>query len=414
MAADRSGRGSGPLAVGVALALSTMGSGHGSAASTAYDVPSGMEFNPDTGLLRSDLLEVDAAVAANQGLEYQVTLGRSRAQTRLKVAIEALATTFAGSFGGLQWGKDLSLVAQFKGQVPDQAIQILDAIELPYEIQTVAHTEAELDQLMGDVRDDLGSFNPNDVATAIDPVTQTILVTVSSTASQAQQRPEELADFLSQRTGAQVQVEFTDGPVSIDLAAYGGAELWEDFQTRRCTTGFTVLGLASLTGVATAGHCTPQLPEPGSFYDEPTLTGNYDIALQGSHVGAWGDIAWYTTTGTELDDFYYGNGNTRRDVTGIKNTWAAGDPISWYGRKTNITQANTIFWYNIASGGASRLGCAIGGVADVGDSGGPAFDGSIAAGVIAKKVFINGGWRVCFSQTRYIDEALGGLFIKTT
>ncbi len=389
----------------MALALST---GPAGAAPTTTSAPlSATAIDEPT----VDPLEEDAAVAAAQGQDYEVTLGRSRAQPRLTAAIEKLAAKFDDLYGGLQWGKDLSLIAQFKGEVPSEAIDVLDAIGLPYQVQQVAHTETELDRLLGDIRGKLGAFKSTDVVTAVDPMTQTIFATVNTTPAKSGTEAADLAALLSNQTGADVQVEFIDGPVSIDLTAYGGAELWKDFQTRQCTTGFSVVGPGGVTGVATAGHCYDSLPEPSSFYDEPTLTGNYDIALGLRHVGGWGDIAYYRTTGTEAKYFYYGNGNTRRQVLGIKTTWALGDPLNWYGRKTGITQGSSVGWYNIDNGKAYKLGCAILGTGNLGDSGGPAFNGSTAAGVISSLVTINGAQRVCFSQVRYIDEALGGTVI---
>jgi streptogrisin C len=238
-----------------------------------------------------------------------------------------------------------------------------------------------------------------------------VLRQVADPAVKAGERPEELAATLSQRTGAQVHVDFFDGPTSIDLTAYGGADLLKDFQTPKCTSGFPAITNQGLTGVMTAGHCVPSLPEPDAYYDglRTDIVDYYDIALHSSHVGQWGDVAFYTTPTTEAKYFWYGNGLTLRQQIGTKSTWAAGDPISWYGRATRVTQSNTIYWYNVDNGKAFHLGCAIGGTGTPGDSGGPAFYGSTAAGFISSLVTINGAQRVCFSQARYIDEALGAI-----
>ncbi|MBA2381654.1 MAG: hypothetical protein H0V73_06055 [Chloroflexi bacterium] len=118
-----------------------------------------------------------------------------------------------------------------------------------------------------------------------------------------------------------------------------------------------------------------------------------------------------SVTGTEAKYFYFGNGNTRRQVVGTKTTWVAGDSISWYGGRANITQASTVGWTNADNGTAFRRACAVGGTGGKGESGGPVFNGSAAAAFVSSLVSINGSLRVCFSHSRYMQQALGGVSI---
>jgi hypothetical protein len=101
-----------PLVPGFVLALSAMRTVHASVARPAVHVTSAAA---EAGS-QSDVLEEDAAVAADQGLDYSVMLGRSRAQGRLSAVVDALSSEFPESFGGLRLDSGLSLVALFKGR----------------------------------------------------------------------------------------------------------------------------------------------------------------------------------------------------------------------------------------------------------------------------------------------------------
>ena len=398
--------------VGIAIAtMLTVSLGGSAVIASAVNVPTDVhsELAPAG---QTDALVEDAAVAADQGLDYAVTLGRSRAQGRLSLAIEALSKTFEDSFGGFHWGNGVSLVAQFKGRVPAGAAAILDTIGLPVTIESVAYSDAELNRLVDQVYESLGELSGH-AGVGLDPVSQTIIVTANITGAHAAEQPEEIAARLEQETGARVRVEFTDLPLRTDLTAYGGGELWRDFMNRPCTTGFGVITAGGVTGVATAAHCRLGLPEPSSFYDDPWLTGNHDITLQLWHDGPWGDVAYYTTSSSEGGLFYYGNTSTKRDVVSVKSTFTVGDPLSWYGRKTGTTKTGSVWVTNYTDvNGRGHLTCVVQKTAQVGDSGGPVFNGSAAAGFISELAPIDGDLRMCFSRAMYIDEALGSTFIR--
>gem|GEM_PF-4927562 len=68
---------------------------------------------------------------------------------------------------------------------------------------------------------------------------------------------------------------------------------------------------------------------------------------------------------------------------------------------------------NVSAGGVSGLNCMTNQGGDHGDSGGPFYIGNTAAGFIYGGVIINGVLRTCFSQARYIDDAIG-VSIKTS
>jgi hypothetical protein len=216
--------------------------------------------------------------------------------------------------------------------------------------------------------------------------------------------------------GADVAVDYVDGPVFTPTNGYGGAELWHDISFQ-CTTGFTVFTGLGTTGLAAADHCADQLPATGSYYQNSNTSPNtyHDIVFKAGSFGAWGDVAWWTTDGIEYDDFYHGPGGVfLRDVSGMKTSFAVSDPVTSYGHTTNGDTAATLGWLSVSSGGLSRLTCTTSALYQPGDSGGPVFSGSVAVGFITGNVLINGTKRPCFTRAMYMDDALGSVYIKAT
>ena len=365
------------------------------------DVPDGMEYDPALGQLRSDILERDAAVAAGSGADYEVTLGRLRVQRQMDSAVETLSLTYPDSFGGVYWDEGLALVAQFKGEVPYAAVRLLASVGVTVKEASVRYSAEELRQLSDDVRDSLEVLGLPDSVVGIDPRNQRVIVTVGASPLVEP----ELAQAIQRMTDAPVSVEVAEGPTSIPLTVHGGADLWQDALHFRCTTGFTVFS-GSTTGTATAGHCHPLLPA-GSYYRDPYAHVNHNLTYQNSVLGNWGDFGWWTTTGEEWDDFYHGNFNVIRDVSGVKNTFSYGDPLNFYGRGSKVEYSSTVGWIGISDGTTSNLVCLYSTSGAEGDSGGPVYSGSIAAGYVTEHLLISGANRLCFSQARYIDDALG-------
>lgn len=171
--------------------------------------------------------------------------------------------------------------------------------------------------------------------------------------------------------------------------------------SKYCTLGFTVIGASGTSGVATDQHCGTTM----SYRD--WVTGiNHSMTYVVGHLGTWGDMSWYYTSGTEVDDFYSDELGNRRDVTATETTIAYGSEFIWFGRATNNNLLSWVRYPNVDTSGPKKLACLDGGPPIGGDSGGPVYITSRAGGFIWGWVTIDGRQRTCFSQARYIDNAL--------
>jgi hypothetical protein len=368
------------------------------------DVPDGMWYDPTTGTLRSDALEFDAAVVArDRGIGTDEALARLSAQQRMdKVVVEA--QDLYPELVGVRW-LDGKVVAQFDGQPPRAALELLSTAGADVDFELVKYSTGELGQLQQQLVDVLKGAGLTDFAVAVDPVNQRIIGSVS-TANGARMpdgaaisKHSLWATLPSELAAANVDLQVVAQPVHGATTTYGGADA-RIGSTFDCTTAFTVASGSNL-GVATDGHCHGV----NSYRD--WVTGiTHTMTFQTSHEGAWGDFEWLTTSGAEVDDFYADEQGSRRDVTGV-TTVGHGASVLWYGRVSNNNWSGTNWWLNVSTSGPKSLDCMTGYHVQPGDSGGPVYVGGAAAGQIYGWIFIDGSRRDCFSQARYIDEALG-------
>jgi hypothetical protein len=126
-----------------------------------------------------------------------------------------------------------------------------------------------------------------------------------------------------------------------------------------------------------------------------------------SHIGSWGDLAWFTTSGTEVDDFYSDELGNRRDVSSVKDPVTQGLEVLWFGRKTKNDWLSWVEFIPVNTSGPDRLACLHSYHVLDGDSGGPVYINGQAVGLVWGWVLINGARRDCFSQARYVNLALG-------
>ncbi len=371
-----------------------------------------MEYDPALGQLRSDVLERDARLAAASGADYAVTLGRLRVMEQLDRVVETLNTAYPDTFGGVYWDEGLVLVAQFRGEAPDAAVDRLAGLGLTVKEASVAYSARELERLSNEVRAALADAGVADSVVAVDPKNQRVAVSIGGSTSATGPSETEISQALQGLSTAPVDVEFVDGPVFRPLTVYGGAELWADFQTYECTTRFSVVSqYGGTTGTATAGHCG--LPDGPAFYWDWYHGVYHDTTFKAKTTGYWGDFGWYTTTYVETDDFYHDNTGTLRDVTGVKTSFSPNQPQMYYGRTTRTDVLSYVGWTGVSAGGTSNMVCLYSGLADGGDSGGPVYYGGTAAGYITGLVVISSNQRVCFSQAQYIFNGIG-VTVKTT
>ena len=178
---------------------------------------------------------------------------------------------------------------------------------------------------------------------------------------------------------ARAEASVVRGRVLADTHSYGGGKLTR-WSTHKCSSAFVVERTSDgVDGVLTADHC---VPANINKYEE-TNGSRCNIYYQGSSLGSLGDAAWYTTTHTEYDDFYYSHWS-RRDVTGLKeHLWMdVGDVVCRYGRTTGSGSGCKAIKQLFVSGGGYGSLIRTHPTGDQGgDSGGPWYVSGTAWGI---------------------------------
>jgi hypothetical protein len=364
------------------------------------DVPDGMWYDPSTAQLRDDALAVDAAcLAERSGMDIDRALVSLQAQQSMDSLLAEVQAQYPDVFVGVYWDEDLRAVAQFIDRVPEDAVRILETSGVEVTAELAKYSGSGLDSLMDDVISSLDASGAPDFSVAVDPRSQTVFVTIGATAGDPS--PTTIASQLrAQYRESPVAIDVVAGPAMKPWAAYGGGRVYNS--TLSCTAGFTVVKAGTGNGIATAGHCGSPLT---TYRDE--FTGLvHQLTFKAKHTGGYGDFEWFMTNGTEYDDFYLTSG-TLRDVCCVKSSFSRGNVLYWWGWATwPTTWTSTVEYTRVYAGGIDNLVCMLGVGGDQGDSGGPVYTGNTAAGFTFGAVYLNGAWRSCFSQARYIDEAL--------
>lgn len=225
--------------------------------------------------------------------------------------------------------------------------------------------------------------------------------------------PSRLATVLPPDLATMVELTVVETRLVEPQAAFGGMWMRDD-GVNMCTSGWAVRRDTQFTtthGVATAGHCTGinQIVHPGHATHATTF--------QSGIENAYGDFEWHTTAESEPDDFY-ADASTIRDVSAIEAVAniSLNEPVCVYGRQTNVRncslEVGDVSQACTASGGQTidRLVQMNGDVTSDGDSGAPWFYTTRAYGIhtgICEGVST-------FSVADYLDEALGGVRVKTS
>jgi streptogrisin C len=133
----------------------------------------------------------------------------------------------------------------------------------------------------------------------------------------------------------------------------------------------------------------------------------HTMTYQTGHVGTWGDFEWFTTSGTEVDDFYRNEAGSRQDVTSVRTPVSQGDELLWFGRASKNDWLGWVEFAVVNTSGPQKLACNHGYQVVGGDSGGPVYLYGQAIGFVWGWVLIDGARRDCFSRAHYIDDAIG-------
>jgi hypothetical protein len=369
------------------------------------DLPDGTWYDASTGTVRTDALNMDAtALATREGISVDGAAALLRAQDRMDEILVGAQYLYP-ELVGIRW-VDGRVVAQFNGEAPKGALELLSTAGAEVQYESVRHSARELQQFQADLAKALETMGIANYVVSLDPIGQRIIASVSSAngarlADGSAISVQSISAALpSQLADANIDIQVADGPVAQATTTYGGTEARVG-TTFICTNGFTVSsGIAD--GVATDAHCGTGL---NSYRD--WVTGiTHTMTYQNGHLGQWGDFEWFTTNGTEVDDFYT-EGGSQRDVTGVKITMDKGAELLWYGRSTQNDWLSWVEYPDVDTSGPQNLACLYNYHVVGGDSGGPVYINGLAAGFVWGWVLIDGARRDCFSQARYIDDALG-------
>lgn len=371
------------------------------AADSPDDVPDGLEWSASQERL-VDPFEVDAARYAKAfGTDYLKQLTQLQAIVALDKPLAALEDDT--DYGGSYWASVDELVVMFKGGAPGST---LDALRSRSTIKVtgkdVRFSLRDLDRIrddaVGGVRD-AGIAN-DDIVSGIDPKANEVFITARATSASTK---ESARTKVENRTPAgAVSLSFTAGSVGEDTAdLYGGAKLY-DGASFWCTNGFTVQNANGVKGTLAAAHCPPV----DKWVDWYEGTSTSTLTLKAQHLGEWGDMEWHTSGINETDDFYYRHNGSRRDVEYVKTNYSVGDPVSGYGRGGPSQWDDEVKVIHVSQAGAERLVCTKNQNDDYGDSGGPIYNANVAVGIHKGHFDVQDKVRSCFSQTRYVDDAL--------
>lgn len=222
-------------------------------ASPPEDVPDGMEWDPDRGLLE-DPLRVDARLGAwlGRGSEDKL-LETLRAQEKMDDILPRVRDRY-DDFVDVYWTEGGSVVGQFTTDAPNGAVELLGESGANVMTERVRFSRDELEQFRADVVATLREISGDGKAArwvvAVDPRGQRIVVTVASDALKDGLQ----ADLPARSRTADIEVDVAKGDLYTDFATRGGAEVGVN-NTFACTSGFSVFE-GGVEGVATAGHCT--------------------------------------------------------------------------------------------------------------------------------------------------------------
>jgi len=390
----------------LAAVVSPAGAAGPPAAERPADVPDGMEWDPATGTLRSDLLAIDAERGAKAtGQSEAALLAHLRAQSRKDDLVRELEARFPDRCAGAYWAEDGGLVLQFKSGAPDAAGELIKASGTAARTETAKYSEREAEALSASITSDLESAGAWAVVAMDGRQRFTVTLEDGRSLGSAAASKESIADRLAQKfNGVEIDVSASSAPLSAEWAAQGGTLASRADLTHYCTNGFTVY-VGTTRGLVTAGHCENATM---NTYTDPLTGGQTSLSYRGEHQSSFGDMQWAVTGASEVDDFYTSSSFGTRDVSGTYGTIAKLDQFNYWGLGTQKLYLDAIAYPLVnLTGGPGNLACVAGGQGGPGDSGGPVFVGGSAVGIVRGSITIDGVARACFSKASRFDDGLG-------
>ncbi|MBA3688515.1 MAG: hypothetical protein H0W81_06780 [Chloroflexi bacterium] len=372
----------------------------------------GDHLAPNTPALISqeDALVADAQIIADtNGWSQADTLVRLKHQAKFSQLVPRLTQDYPATFAGSWTSTDKALpdsFVRFKGPVPPEAKALADSIGVRVNLNSDAnYSSLEMGDRAARLQTELTALGSPEVATAVLVAEQRIVATAVKPAGLEGLSAEALLARLPSWTAADdISIDFIDGPLNRPAHTYGGA--WMRYNgSRTCTSGFTAVR-QGVTGVTTAGHCTDnqyEQPSDGLVYSAPFVI---------QHQGSWGDVEFHTSTHSEYARFY-ANVNDFRSVhlMFLAEGISAGDSMCGFGRKTLGERCGTVWATYVTCGSLGHMVLMVTSFMASGDSGGPFFLGTTAAGDFQGWCTIGGTSHTEFSVADYFDEAIGATLL---
>lgn len=348
------------------------------------------------------LAETPLQHSEGEWLQTQASLGDAAAQ------IEAdFPDDFAYDFFG-----DQGYVIAFRAQPPVEAVDLLEAAGLPFEVvDDVGFTQLDYLDQVDEVSRSLEPLvsKETQVVVSPDPMREPGSIKVRILGSVPVQRSASSPPASDIVVDEPFSVSVETDPASdlFELNSYNraaGTWLINSSGIGECTSGFVAKSTTSDTlGLLTAGHCPKSLR-----YYNPQNGDVYGLEFRSSSTSTSGDTMFLRSPNM-MDAWFHAGATTGRPVYEVRNP-RSGEQVCRYGRATNNVRCNPA--YDINTTIQSQIGSStytIGRQALVdqpttlGDSGGPVFGGNTAMGILSS----GAGNTSSFTLISYAQSARG-------
>ncbi len=385
----------------LAVRISTLGA-RLAAASLAAGIaaPAAAQVGPVPPVQSADeALAQDAAEYARlMSIPQDEALRRLRAQEESVAATDRLQTAWRDRLAGMaiEHGPEYKIVLLLTGDAPVRDTLIRAAgMDIPVRFRTGA--PATRDEIVAAIREHQAAIReamPRPPGLGADPRTGELVVFSPGVELGSERRAELEARFAA-LTGVPVRID-TAGAADLPLSIQGGARVIgpeAGGKRQYCTAGFVVTDGAR-TGIVTAAHCPDTLT-----YRSP---GGGEIPLD--YVGQWGwsyqDVQVHVSDAAQEPLFFADTAKSRlRRLTAARSraSTRAGDLVCHRGETSGYSCALVkMVDYappgDLCGGPCAAVWVAVEGpTCRGGDSGGPAFTGTTAFGIVKGASFDSSG-----------------------
>lgn len=212
--------------------------------------------------------------------------------------------------------------------------------------------------------------------------------------------------------GFQLDIYPEDELIGEPLHTRGGRQVYGNGS--QCTSAFSVRQKSTgITGILSAGHCGASMTwydaEDSGIHNSPES--NYRMYHQQTHMGSYGDFAWYTTPHWELPQ-YWASPSSMRRVTGWDFYPSINEQVCVYSRMQGRRTCTRVYSIGVTvnySGYpqvrnlvATTTNPTIGG-----DSGGPWSWNTFAYGVHSGSATLGGTRRSLYSEMFHLEQTFG-------